>query len=279
MAWVFQGNPTRFDIDDYLARFATMIYWHTPRYGKEIRIGDRAFIWRSGTHAGAIAIGSIVEEPTPGNAVRHPEALGEALWHGEKPDPGELKTGIRLDELRFSPAENMVPRAIVKEHPLLGSTTLIRAQGTVHKLKHAEAVALEALWGRPPSLLSSPLVEEGELRLRSHYVRERSRYLRAQKVAAYRAEHGFLACELCGHKESGTYPPPLGERIFEVHHHRPLSTAMTSVQTKLEDLAVLCANCHRAVHGSEAVDENYVAIRDVFKQSKNTERPASRRVG
>jgi len=74
-AWVFQGNPDRFDIDDYVARYPELIYWRTPRHAKEITVGDRAFLWRSGPKAGAIAIGTVVEAPTRLSAVRHPEAL------------------------------------------------------------------------------------------------------------------------------------------------------------------------------------------------------------
>lgn len=66
-AWVFQGNPEKFDLDDYLARYPELIYWRTPRYAKNIAVGDVAFIWRSGVNAGAVAWGEVVEEPTPGN--------------------------------------------------------------------------------------------------------------------------------------------------------------------------------------------------------------------
>jgi hypothetical protein len=34
MSWIFQGNPNRFDIDDYLSRY-TYIYWSAPTNQKE----------------------------------------------------------------------------------------------------------------------------------------------------------------------------------------------------------------------------------------------------
>lgn len=34
MSWIFQGNPNRFDIDDYHSRY-TYIYWSTPTNQKE----------------------------------------------------------------------------------------------------------------------------------------------------------------------------------------------------------------------------------------------------
>ena len=72
MAWIFQGNPQKFAIDEYVASCPELIYWYTPLYAAEIQIGDRAFLWRSGEEAGAIAIGSVVEKPVPGSQVQHP---------------------------------------------------------------------------------------------------------------------------------------------------------------------------------------------------------------
>ena len=75
MGWVFQDNPNRFDIDDYLSRYPELIYWRTPRYTADIAVGDRAFIWRAGNNSGAIAIGTVVEVATPASHVNHPNAL------------------------------------------------------------------------------------------------------------------------------------------------------------------------------------------------------------
>jgi 5-methylcytosine-specific restriction protein A len=36
--------------------------------------------------------------------------------------------------------------------------------------------------------------------------------------------------------------------VCEVHHRRPLAEASGPVTTRIEDLAILCANCHRAIH-------------------------------
>jgi len=95
MAWIFQGNPNRFDVDDYLSRYTQLIYWRTNRYAKDISLGDTVFIWRAGTDAGAIAVGHVVEAPTSARSVKYQEALGEDLWVANEADPDELKTGTR----------------------------------------------------------------------------------------------------------------------------------------------------------------------------------------
>ena len=46
--WIFQGNPTKFKIDDYLL-LRNEIHWlvRPEGYAKRIEPGDIAFIWRS----------------------------------------------------------------------------------------------------------------------------------------------------------------------------------------------------------------------------------------
>jgi hypothetical protein len=39
-----------------------------------------------------------------------------------------------------------------------------------------------------------------------------------------------------------------GDRALEVHHRKPLHETTGEIQTRLADLAVLCASCHRLVH-------------------------------
>ena len=263
MAWVFQGNPAKYDIDDYVTRYPELIYWRTPRYANEIAVGDRAFMWRSGVDAGAIALGVVVEAPTPGTNVKHPEALGSDLWRSEQPDLNESKTGIHLQEIRLSVAEGFVPRVTAMKDPELARASIITIpNGTVFRLDLAQAQALERLWGLSTS--DSPPVtdaaSEGERKLRAHYRRERSNALRDKKLAEARRLHGKYVCSLCGEDEVSKYPADLGQRIFEVHHLAPLAKAITPVRTTLDDLAVLCASCHRAVHATAAVEENYATI-------------------
>ena len=263
-AWVFQGNPDKFDIDDYVARYPELIYWRTPRHAKEIAPGDKAFLWRSGPNAGAIAMGTVVEPPTPGSAVRHPEALGNDLWRAEELAPDEAKTGIRLEEVRLTVEDGFVPRAAARSDADLGRATIITMpNGTVFPLDRTQTGALERLWGlsaRGPVAPTAAIATEGERTLRAHYRRERSSALRDKKLTEVRAANGQCVCALCGLTEAARYPSAFGSRIFEVHHLAPLSKAATPVRTTLADLAVLCANCHKAVHATSAVEENYAAL-------------------
>ena len=71
MAFVLQGNPNNYDIDTYLARYS-FIYWRVAQLSHEMRIGDQIVIWRSGSLAGAVALGRITELP---NEIRNLKQL------------------------------------------------------------------------------------------------------------------------------------------------------------------------------------------------------------
>ena len=91
-----------------------------------------------------------------------------------------------------------------------------------------------------------PAASEGRRQLFTHYRVERNRSVIERKKNAVRKATGGLACEVCNFDFS-TYEK-LGEGFCEVHHLRPLSEIASNVHTSLEDLAIVCANCHRMIH-------------------------------
>jgi 5-methylcytosine-specific restriction enzyme A len=92
-----------------------------------------------------------------------------------------------------------------------------------------------------------PGVEEGELRVRLHAVRERKRAVVERRKAQALRAHGRLACEVCGLDFAAAYGPR-GQGFIEVHHLPPLSELAPGQRTRARDLALLCCNCHRMVH-------------------------------
>ena len=94
---------------------------------------------------------------------------------------------------------------------------------------------------------------EGEPRLVTHLRRERAPDLVAKKKAAVLKIAGRLACEACGFDFAEQYPS-LGISFCEVHHTRALGKGIGTRITKLSDLAVLCANCHRMIHRTVPMD-------------------------
>ena len=88
---------------------------------------------------------------------------------------------------------------------------------------------------------------EGRLLTRMHRIRERNRELVKRKRDAVLRETGRLACEVCDFDFNARYGEH-GRGFIEVHHLLPLYALAPGSRTRMHDLAVLCANCHRMVH-------------------------------
>jgi predicted HNH restriction endonuclease len=87
---------------------------------------------------------------------------------------------------------------------------------------------------------------EGDFKVRSHRQRERSRELVTMAKAVFKKQNqGRLFCEVCDFDFGETYGAP---EFIEVHHRIPLRDLKPGAKTKLSDLALVCANCHRMLH-------------------------------
>jgi len=90
---------------------------------------------------------------------------------------------------------------------------------------------------------------EGRLLTRVHRTRERNRQLVQERKKKALKEHGRLFCEACGF-DFGEHYGKAASHIIDCHHTKPVHTLVDGSKTRLEDLALLCANCHRVVHAS-----------------------------
>jgi hypothetical protein len=89
---------------------------------------------------------------------------------------------------------------------------------------------------------------EGRIAYRTHRVRERSAVLRRLKIESSLELSRGLACEVCGLDFAERYGP-IGEGFIECHHTTALADSGER-ETTLEDLALICSNCHRMIHRS-----------------------------
>lgn len=89
--------------------------------------------------------------------------------------------------------------------------------------------------------------KEGNPRLVAHLRRERNQALVKMKKSQVLDKTGKLSCEVCDYDFRSVFGV-IGEGFCEVHHLQPLSKADGEVNTTLEDLAVVCSNCHRILH-------------------------------
>jgi 5-methylcytosine-specific restriction protein A len=100
---------------------------------------------------------------------------------------------------------------------------------------------------------------EGKLLTSMHRRRERAPQLRKRFLKKRRGS-GSLKCEICNATPSDLQGK-IGEAIFEAHHILPLSIGLERI-TRLQDLALVCANCHRILHRLIAQNKRWIAVEE-----------------
>jgi len=95
-----------------------------------------------------------------------------------------------------------------------------------------------------PDILSFP---EGAEKRRLHLTRERSRTLVAKAKSIAIEQDPMLRCQVCGFSFTERYGEH-GRKFIEAHHKQPIAELKQGSRTRLEDIALVCANCHRMLH-------------------------------
>lgn len=98
--------------------------------------------------------------------------------------------------------------------------------------------------------LTSYVAKEGRVSYRLHRTLERDRKLVAIRKEAALKKHGKLDCEACGFDFNAAYGVR-GLGFIECHHTNPVHAMKKGDVTTLDDLALLCSNCHRMVHAAK----------------------------
>lgn len=60
-------------------------------------------------------------------------------------------------------------------------------------------------------------------------------------------KNGKIYCEVCGFDYESVYGE-IGRDYVEGHHIKPVSELEENEVTKVEDIVLVCANCHRMLH-------------------------------
>ena len=94
---------------------------------------------------------------------------------------------------------------------------------------------------------------EGEAYKAEAVFRSRNRAL----IQAKKANSNYN-CEVCGFNFEETYGA-IGREYIIAHHLKPISSGAT--KTTLDDIALLCANCHAMVHTKDSP----IPIKDLQK--------------
>ncbi len=216
---------------------------------RSIAVGSRVFLLRQGVEPkGIVASGWVTKAPF---AAPH--------WDNDRAAKGETAYFIEfaadalLDPNVTAPFDTRNAQA----GPL--ADVQINAPASGNSIPDEVALALSEAWSKYLGVHDQPLGKgdpelcalEGEQRRRFVSHRTRERALRTAKLSEAKAKdpHGRLRCEVprCHFDFEATYGSA-GAGFAHVHHLRPLAEAIGPTRTRLQDLAVVCANCHAIIH-------------------------------
>lgn len=88
---------------------------------------------------------------------------------------------------------------------------------------------------------------EGRKKYAMHHSRERDQAITRQAKKVRFQQTGKLECEVCDFDFSLAYGHR-GDGFIEAHHRVPVAKLDGKTLTKLEDLSLVCSNCHRMLH-------------------------------
>ena len=168
---------------------------------------------------------------------RNPNGVGLKLNNFKSIDPTYLGEGMS----RIGKLDKVVFDEFNEDRERLSSiTTHIREVVLDDQLN-------ESLFSTGIDLQEEEGVSEGRVLQRLHRYRERKSTLADKKKRQVLDRVGYLACEVCNFDFSKKYGD-LGKGYIECHHTTPLAELTKETKSTLQDLALVCANCHRMLH-------------------------------
>lgn len=100
------------------------------------------------------------------------------------------------------------------------------------------------------------------------YIVEMERIVRSSALAQAAKEEAGYACEVCFFEYPSKYGE-LGQHYIECHHINPVSERDGEGEiTKLDELAVLCADCHRMIHRKTPC-LTIMELREIFENNRS----------
>jgi 5-methylcytosine-specific restriction protein A len=122
---------------------------------------------------------------------------------------------------------------------------------------------LEELYARAQKIKNDPIIQgqasdflkafdlleasEGESKINMHNKIERNKTIIRYKKLQVLEKTGKLECEACEFDFQIKYGD-VAHGVCECHHIVPLFKLKANTKTTIDDLAILCCNCHQAIH-------------------------------
>jgi MoxR-like ATPase len=136
--WIFQARPTHYNVREATKRLPE-IAWSVAQHIGQIKLGDRVYLWESGSRGGIVAVCTVADNPS----IR-PEPENEFQFFITSPEFPEdkLRVRLRIDHV----LDPIVSRAQIISRPELKDLSILRmAQGTNFPVTAEEAEILDQL--------------------------------------------------------------------------------------------------------------------------------------
>lgn len=146
---------------------------------------------------------------------------------------------------------NAVPLSVVAQN-IERVQSSVRSAAAALRTAVRNTAATQA--GRVSTVATNPFDIENTLREAKVLLRKRSRRLRAEALSRSRG-----TCSACG-TDYSIVLGGRGLRVLHVHHRKQLAATDTPVVTSVDDLAVVCANCHALIHSDP---KNAISVEDL----------------
>ena len=137
-------------------------------------------------------------------------------------------------------------------------TRVSRGMYSITQIGKSRLTEIDKITYDPPSGLLQEYLEEedrgyddefpeGREIEKKHKLRERNQAVIRTSKELFRKTYGKLFCQVCGFDFYTQYGD-IGFDFIEGHHTLPISELKGEVKTKVEDIALVCSNCHRMLH-------------------------------
>lgn len=125
--WIFQGNPNRFNVLEFLEKLPKDYPWAANQYSKIMKPGDKVYFWISGVDSGIYGIGHIISEA-----------------FSDENQFGEIK--VKVDVEKYLGESGYIPKQLFLNNSILSKNRIITSpQGSNFPVSPEQAKEIENL--------------------------------------------------------------------------------------------------------------------------------------
>ncbi len=202
------------------------------------------------------------------------DAIIEALENlGGKAHYKEIYSEISLKNLYDFSNQKTPDRTISRELQVNSFDTKYGKNGTFYSVYGIQS--RKGIWGLSKYTQSNeidiveekiiPNYHEGNEIIKIHKSFERDKKIVNDAKKIFKEKNTSLFCEVCGFDFYKNYGE-LGKDFIEVHHIVPVSQMIEkNVKPSINNLALVCSNCHRMLHRSIKETNESISITDFKK--------------